>query len=120
MEIFPSLISSDILNLQNTINLLDAHCHGYHIDVMDDHFVPNLTWGPVFINSITQKTQRSLHVHLMVDNPASWIDSFNRLEQEQLYKEYTVKGLEWIAPMIGSKGWKKHVADIRELLMEGT
>lgn len=74
MEIYPSLISSDLLDLRATITQLDNFCDGYHLDVMDDHFVPNLTWGPAFINAITQSTHLPLQVHLMVDNPAAWID----------------------------------------------
>ncbi|MCB9493286.1 MAG: ribulose-phosphate 3-epimerase [Epsilonproteobacteria bacterium] len=73
MEIYPSLISSDLLNIKTTLELLDPHVHGYHIDVMDDHFVPNLTWGPAFINAIRQATQLPLHIHYMVDNPEAWI-----------------------------------------------
>ncbi len=72
MEIYPSLISSDLLNLKHTIDLLDAHCDGYHLDVMDDHFVPNLTWGPAFVNAIRTATVRPLYIHLMVDDPVSW------------------------------------------------
>lgn len=74
MEIYPSLISSDLLNLEKTIKLLEPHCHGFHIDIMDDHFVPNLTWGHGFVNSIAKATKQPLHVHLMVDNPESWIN----------------------------------------------
>ena len=73
MEIYPSLISSDLLNLAATLSLLDKHCDGYHLDVMDDHFVPNLTWGPAFINAIAQQASRPLNVHLMVDNPEHWV-----------------------------------------------
>lgn len=74
MKIFPSLISSDLLNIRHTLQRLDAHCDGYHLDVMDDHFVPNLTWGPAFINAIALATRRPLQVHLMVDTPEKWID----------------------------------------------
>jgi ribulose-phosphate 3-epimerase len=74
VEIYPSLISSNLLNLQSTINQLDSYCDGYHLDIMDDHFVPNLTWGPAFINAISESTHLPLQVHLMVDNPAAWID----------------------------------------------
>ena len=74
MKIYPSLISSDLLNLENTVHLLDDHCDGYHIDVMDFHFVPNLTWGPQFIKALAQITKKPLHVHLMVDNPRGWLD----------------------------------------------
>lgn len=74
MKIYPSLISADLLNLKKTIEMLDNHCDGYHLDIMDDHFVPNLTWGPMFINAIAGITTRPLHVHLMVTNPATWLD----------------------------------------------
>ncbi len=74
MKIFPSLIASDLLRLNKTLMVLDAHCDGYHIDVMDFHFVPNLTWGPQFVNAFVQETTQPLHVHLMVDNPEQWLD----------------------------------------------
>lgn len=74
MKIYPSLISSDLLNLEKTLNLFDPHCDGYHIDIMDDHFVPNLTWGPAFVNAIRQKTKQHLNVHLMVQHPEKWPD----------------------------------------------
>jgi ribulose-phosphate 3-epimerase len=80
MQIYPSLISSDLLDLKQTIQQLDPHCDGYHLDVMDDHFVPNLTWGPAFINTIRQITKLPFHVHLMVDNPGKWL---NRLSLQQ-------------------------------------
>lgn len=74
MKIYPSLISSDILNIEKTLKELDSECDGYHIDVMDDHFVPNLTWGPAFASEIRKKTKLPIHLHLMVDNPEDWID----------------------------------------------
>ena len=73
MPIYPSLISSNVLNLEKTLQQFDRLCDGYHLDVMDDHFVPNLTWGPTFINAIRQATPLPLHIHLMVDNPELWL-----------------------------------------------
>jgi ribulose-phosphate 3-epimerase len=73
MKIEPSLISSDLLNLQHTLSTFDRVCDGYHLDVMDGHFVPNLTWGPMFINAIGKATKLPLCIHLMVDNPARWL-----------------------------------------------
>lgn len=73
MKVFPSLISSDILNIRAVLKQFDDHCDGYHLDVMDDHFVSNLTWGPDFINRIRQATVKRLDIHLMVDNPHEWI-----------------------------------------------
>ena len=77
MEIYPSLISSDLLNLKNTINILEPVVDGFHIDIMDDHFVPNLTWGPAFVNDFVWETEKPLHVHLMVDNPKKWLSRLN-------------------------------------------
>jgi len=73
MKIYPSLISADLLNLAHVIKTIDAHCDGYHLDVMDNHFVPNLTWGADFVNRIRQATTKQLDIHLMVDNPQSWL-----------------------------------------------
>jgi ribulose-phosphate 3-epimerase len=74
LKIYPSLISSDLLNIRKTLQLFDDQCDGYHIDVMDGHFVPNLTWGAAFVNAIHKETYLPLHVHLMVDFPARWVD----------------------------------------------
>jgi|GEM_PF-429464 len=73
--IFPSLISADLLSLGATINELSPYCTGYHIDVMDGHFVPSITWGDPFIKAIRKATNAPLWVHLMVDNPAICIQS---------------------------------------------
>lgn len=77
MKIYPSLISCDVLNLASTLATLDPHVDGYHIDIMDDHFVPNLTWGPAFVNALAGATTKPLQMHLMVDNPASWVTRLN-------------------------------------------
>ena len=72
--IYPSLIAADVLNLQKEIESLDQHCQGYHLDIMDYHFVPNLTCGPLFINAIARITYKQLWVHLMITNPTHFID----------------------------------------------
>lgn len=72
--IFPSLLSADPLNVEKAIKALDPHVYGYHIDVMDGHFVPNLTWGPLFIKAISAATSRKLWIHLMVTNPLAWLE----------------------------------------------
>lgn len=76
-KIFPSLIASDLLNLGTTIKELDPLCAGYHIDIMDNHFVPNLTWGTMFANAIDQATPHPSWVHFMVDNPKILISRLN-------------------------------------------
>ncbi len=81
IKIFPSLISSDLLNLERTIQELEPHCDGFHIDVMDNHFVPNLTWGPAFVNRIAQCSKKPLSVHLMTEKTEEIIEQL-RLKPE--------------------------------------
>ncbi len=71
-KIYPSLIDADPCNLQAEIEKLDPHVDGYHIDIMDNHFVPNLTFGAAVVNRIAQCTKNPLWVHLMVTDPIQW------------------------------------------------
>lgn len=72
-QIFPSLMAADLVNLETVIKKFEPHCDGFHIDIMDNHFVPNLTWGPQLTNAIARVTQKPLLVHLMVKNPEQMI-----------------------------------------------
>lgn len=114
MLIFPSIICGDILNLAKTIATLDQTCDGYHIDVMDDHFVPNLTIGPDFVNAITSQTELPCHVHLMVDNPKTWP---NRLKLKKIdtliFHIETIsneKDLSLLIANIRDNGWNAGIA----------
>ena len=74
-KIYPSLMAGDILNLQREIEVLEkSDIAGYHIDIMDDHFVPNLTWGKMFVEAFSKITKKPLWVHLMVDDYRRWVD----------------------------------------------
>lgn len=86
--LFPSLISADLLNLKHEIMLLDPHVDGYHLDVMDFHFVPNLTWGPAFINAIRSTTQKPLFIHLMVEFPEKYFDRMHLAEGDTIAIHY--------------------------------
>lgn len=102
-QLFPSLISADLMNLRAALQALDPHCDGYHLDVMDNHFVPNLTWGPQFINAIANTTAKPLLVHLMVDDPTDWL------------KKFTLPDHSTIIIHIESKGQiRKNLARIKE------
>ncbi len=111
IEIFPSLISADILSLKNVIDLLDEHVDGYHIDVMDFHFVPNLTFGPAFVNAIALATERPLHVHLMVDNPTQWLEVLELRPHDVVVFHYeaTTQHMQLIDAIKG-KGFKVGIA----------
>lgn len=75
-RIYPSLISGNLLAIQQEIEQFDPVCPGYHLDVMDFNFVPNLTWGPQFINAIAASTNKQLWVHLMVTQPDALLELF--------------------------------------------
>ncbi len=110
-HIFPSLISADPLNLQKEIELLDPHTDGYHLDVMDNHFVPNLTWGPMIINAIAKTTRRKLWVHLMVDNPMDW-DALLFIPPGSIFSFHfeTKKEIPRLIKKIKEKKWEASLA----------
>lgn len=69
-----SILSADFGHLAEQVKLVDASADVIHIDVMDAHFVPPLTIGPVVVASLRPVTDRVLYGHLMVDSPASLFD----------------------------------------------
>lgn len=77
MKIAPSILSADYSKLGEDIKKLErCDIDIIHIDVMDGHFVPNLTIGPVVVRAIRNKTKMKFDTHLMIENPLSIIDSF--------------------------------------------
>lgn len=74
VQILPSLIAADLLNLEKEIRKLDPYVDGYHLDIMDFHFVPNLTIGPDTVNAVRLITDKPLYVHLMVDYPERYFE----------------------------------------------
>jgi len=77
VELSPSILSADFANLERDIKALEKENIKYlHVDVMDGHFVPNITIGPVVVSSIRKRTDMILDVHLMIENPDRYIDVF--------------------------------------------
>lgn len=77
IKIAPSILASDFSKLGEEIQKIDkAGADLIHIDVMDGHFVPNITLGPPVVKSIRPSTGLPFDVHLMIENPDQYIDSF--------------------------------------------
>jgi ribulose-phosphate 3-epimerase len=77
VQIAPSLLSADFLNLERDVRLIEqGHPEWLHVDVMDGHFVPNLTIGPPIVAALKRLTNIPLDVHLMISNPAAQLDWF--------------------------------------------
>jgi len=73
----PSILSADFSKLEEEIKAIEmAGADWIHIDVMDGHFVPNLTIGPVVVKSIRKTTSLPFDVHLMISNPEKYIERF--------------------------------------------
>jgi len=77
--IAPSLLSADFGRLAEEVRDVEkAGCDVLHVDVMDGHFVPNLTIGPLVVSAIRKVTKMPLDVHLMIDTPSRYIAEFRK------------------------------------------
>lgn len=77
IKIAPSILSADFSCLRDEIKKVqEAGADMLHIDVMDGHFVPNITIGPVVVKYIGKCTKLPLDVHLMIENPQKYVDAF--------------------------------------------
>jgi ribulose-phosphate 3-epimerase len=103
--IAPSILSADFARIGEAVALAEeAGADLVHIDVMDGHFVPNLTLGPQLVASLRKMTRLPLDVHLMVENPRAFIPAFSEA------------GADWISfHLEASAHLHKDVSLVREL-----
>jgi ribulose-phosphate 3-epimerase len=75
--IAPSILSSDFTNLSQQIRLTEmGGADWIHCDVMDGHFVPNITIGPLIVKAVRKSTKLPVDVHLMIENPDNYLEAF--------------------------------------------
>lgn len=77
VKIAPSILSADFRNLEDEISSVEkAGADLIHLDIMDGHFVPNITFGPMIVNFVRLCTKLPLDVHLMIENPDLYLEKF--------------------------------------------
>lgn len=75
--IAPSILSADFTKLGDEIRAVeDAGASWVHVDVMDGHFVPNITIGPLIVEAVKKVTKLPVDVHLMIENPQNFVEDF--------------------------------------------
>ncbi len=85
MQVAPSILSADFGKLASEVEAIcEGGCDLVHVDVMDGHFVPNLTIGPVVVESVAKASSKPLDIHLMVENNTFFVDLFAPLKPKYL------------------------------------
>lgn len=87
--IAPSILAADFANLQRDIEMVNnSDADWFHIDVMDGHFVPNISYGMPVIEAIKKHAKKPLDVHLMIEKPERYIEEFARIGADIITVHY--------------------------------
>ncbi|MBM31872.1 MAG: ribulose-phosphate 3-epimerase [Chloroflexi bacterium] len=124
-----SIISADFLRMGEQLDeLMQTDCKEVHYDVMDGHFVPNLSAGPVIFDSIKEKIQCTVDIHLMVKRPLSYIKDFSKIganvitfhiesddDPVKVIKEIKESGMSAAIALNPETDWQKVVSLMKHL-----
>lgn len=87
--IAPSMLAADFANLQRDVEMVNAsEADWFHIDVMDGHFVPNISYGMPVIQAIKRHATKPLDVHLMIEKPERYIEEFAKVGADIITVHY--------------------------------
>ncbi|MEB5759235.1 D-allulose 6-phosphate 3-epimerase [Mammaliicoccus sciuri] len=80
----PSLMTMDLDKFSEQITFLNQHVESYHIDIMDGHYVPNITLSPWFIEQVKKISDVPVSAHLMVTEPSFWVDELLKVDTDYI------------------------------------
>lgn len=103
-EIAPSILSADFARLAEDVSKVERYSKRLHVDVMDGHFVPNLSMGPAVVSSLKGKTRLPMEVHLMVERPQDFIEDFIEAGASRLIFHAEVSDTRELAKLIKKAG----------------
>lgn len=113
-KVSASVLSADFSNLSSAVASVEPYVDEFHLDVMDGHFVPNISFGPDVVKIIRGMTRKPLDVHLMVEEPMKHIDSFVDAGADMITFHYEtddyLRGKGKLQSYIKSKGVKVGIA----------
>ena len=116
MKIAPSILSADFANLQTDVEKVEqAQVDMLHIDVMDGHFVPNLTFGPNVVAALRPHSQLVFDCHLMIENPENYVEAFADAGADLIGVQYeSTPNIHRALDMIKKKGKLAEIVIILE------